>query len=156
MVGGGRGDLVAHEAVHGRDVDDAAVSSREHGLCGDGTGHLEGAEEVDVHLAGELLVGDLLRRGHRAGAGVVDEDVDAAEALHDRVDGLLHALRIGHVADDAHRADAVGLLQHRGVFLDHRLAAGEADDIAALVGQRLGHLDAEAGAATGHDSDLAA
>ena len=50
-----------------------------HGANG-GAGNADDAEEVDVHLVGNLLVGKLLEGASQAVAGIVDDHVDAVEA----------------------------------------------------------------------------
>ena len=153
MIGGSGGDLVANQTVHGGDVDDPAIAGGDHGLVRHGTGHLEGAEQVDVQLILELGVGDLLRGGHSAGTGVVDENVDAAHFLHHLIDGRLHAVSIGDITDNANGLDAILLLQHGGVLLHLFLPAGKADNVGALAGKCLGHLNTQAGGAACHKGD---
>ena len=55
------------------------------------------------HSSGVML-GD---RPADADAGVVDEHVEAAEALHRRVDGAAHGGAVAHVAGHAHHAGGV-------------------------------------------------
>ena len=55
------------------------------------------AEEVGLHLRAELGVGRLLDRAHRSVAGVVDEDVDAAEPPDRRGDRRFGVGGNGHV-----------------------------------------------------------
>ena len=63
-----------------RDVDDVTLA-RAAQMGQDGAGDLEQAEDIGLELALDLLRGRLLDRGQQAVAGVVDEDVDAAEAV---------------------------------------------------------------------------
>jgi hypothetical protein len=63
-----------------RDVDDVTLA-RAAQMGQDGAGDLEQAEDVGLELALDLLRGRLLDRGQQAVAGVVHEDVDAAEAV---------------------------------------------------------------------------
>lgn len=50
VVRAGAGDLVAHQTVHGGDVDGAAVLGGNHGLLGHGTRDTERTEQIDVDL----------------------------------------------------------------------------------------------------------
>src|SRR5207249_4309898 len=96
------------------------------------------AADVDGELPVEL--GDVVRWSvHRAGhkdAGVVYEDVEAAEALHDRVDQPLHLSGIALVGLEGRRANALAF-----EFTDERLrlVGGRRvtdGDVGALFGER--------------------
>ena len=67
-----------------------------------------GAARVALVHQVELLHRRVERSGQRDGAGVVDDDVDAAEAAHGRVHGRLHGHLVAHV-DHARQALAAGL-----------------------------------------------
>ncbi len=87
---------------HGGDVDDPAALGLEH-RAGDRLGHVERAEQVgledlapglDGHPHDQVVAGD---------AGVVDQDVDLAERLEDRLDDRLGRIRLRGVALDRQR-----------------------------------------------------
>lgn len=155
VVGGAAGDLVAHQAVHGGDVDDAPVLGGDHGLLRHGPGHPEGAEQVDVHLVGELRVGDVLGGGDGAGPGVVDQDVDAAQLLQHRVHHGVDGLGVGDVAADGQSRHAVFGGDLGGHGLDLVLPPGHGHNARALIGQRLGHLHTQSAGAAGDNGHLA-
>ena len=154
VIRGCGSDLVAYESVHAGDVDDPAVAGRDHGLLGDRAGEPEGAEEVDLHLVVELLVGDVLGRSHCAGAGIVDEDVYPAETLHHLVDGLFHHGGVGDVAADGQGLHLELIADHLGDFLELVFASCYGNDVASLVCEGACHLHAEAGGAAGDDGYL--
>ena len=110
----------------------------------------ERSGQIEVDHAGEGLGGRPQRGGGRAGAGVVDEPVEAAVALHDRGD---QALAIG-VAGDVAR-DGVGA----GDLPAQRLQAlgppGGEDRHGARGRQRAAQLLAQARARAGDDDDVA-
>ena len=154
MIRRGAGDLVADQTVHGSDIDDAAVLRADHRLLRDSAGNAEGSEQVDVHLIAELLVRDILSRGHRAGSCVVDQDIDPSELLQDGVNHFLDRLRIGDVAADRQCLHAIllGNLLRHGV--NHVLSARNRHDRSTLVRQRLRHLYAKACGAPCHNRYL--
>ncbi|MDX6685138.1 MAG: hypothetical protein QOF86_1266 [Baekduia sp.] len=139
------------EAQHARDVDDAAA--RLHDRRG-GLGHPVGAVEVDVDDAAELL-GRLARGGDRgAHAGVVDEDVDAAQLADRGLDQRAGVLGLADVGGDGDRPAARGLHQRLRV-LEAVGAAGAQRYVGSRLGQRLGERDTQAGGRAGDDGDLA-
>src|SRR4029077_8205907 len=74
------------------------------------------------------------QRADERNAGVGDRDVDPAEALDGRADGILHRLEVGHVGLKPHRAIA----QRGGVLLQAlRLEAYERH-VGPLTMQALG------------------
>ncbi len=104
-VGGQAGD--AHQAGGGGDVDDAAEVAAVH-LREDGVGDAEHCVEIDVHGAmpgGDLLIGEV-SGGHEA--GVVDEDVDAAEGFLGGTGAGADFFGLAYVAD-------VGVYERRGI-----------------------------------------
>jgi hypothetical protein len=115
----------------------------------DRAGDVHGADEADRELALDLLRRQLLEEARLEAGGVVDEHVDAAEA----VDGGLHRrLGVGAVGDVelddeqiVRRAD--GLRHVVGVAAggDDRVARGE---------RRLRDVDAQAAAGAGDEPDL--
>ena len=96
-----------------------------------------------------------MRRLADVDAGVVDEDVDAAEIAGDALghggDGGL----VGDVGGDGDRLGAASRqLGDRGVRL--RLVAADDRDRGAGFGQSAGHAEPDAAIAAGDDGDLAA
>jgi hypothetical protein len=69
---------LGQEPEHGRDVDDAPASLSTH-VRQDLVHHAHDPEDVGVEDGLGLLDGGLFGRTHRAGAGVVDQDVDPPE-----------------------------------------------------------------------------
>ena len=72
----------SHMATDTGDLLDETAGRRvglAHGANG-GAGNADDAEEVDVHLVGNLLVGKLLEGASQAVAGIVDDHDDAVEA----------------------------------------------------------------------------
>src|SRR4029079_15094080 len=82
-------------------------------------------------------------------AGVVDQDIDAAELLDDPADHRLDALTVGDVG-----ADRDGTRQRVRRFLGAGLVQVGDDDGRPLRGQLAGDGPADTLAATGHDRDL--
>ena len=66
------------------------------------------ALEVDVEHRVPLVLGQLVRQPVGADAGVVEQHVDAAEALDRRVDGGAHGRVVAHVGDAATQRAALG------------------------------------------------
>ena len=105
-----------------------------------GLGHDEGAARVDLLHQVEALDRQLAHGGEVDRAGVVDDQVDAAEAL----DGLLHGggddALVADVADDRQRLAAGGLDLLRGGVdrprqLRMRLSRlGDQGDLGAVAG----------------------
>ncbi len=154
MIRGCRRDLVADQAVHGRDVDNAAVGSRKHGLLRNSAGHFERAQKVDVQLIFKLRVGNIFRRSYRAGAGIVDENINAAEIGKDLVHDCVDHFGLRNVAGIAGCRNTELLRDCRCVLFHEILAARKKSDRRAFRCQCLRHLNAKACGSAGHDSDL--
>ena len=118
--------------------------------------HLEGAEEIDIHLMLKLLIGDILSGGDCAGAGIVDQNVDSAEPFQNRSDCLFHILGIGNIAGDADRLHTELPGDFRRDLIEQILPSGNCCDLCALACERLCHLHAETGRAAGDERDLSA
>ena len=71
MIRRARGDLIAYKAIHGGDIDDSSVFSRDHSLGGHGPRYPESPEKINLHLILELGVCDLLSGSNRPCAGIV-------------------------------------------------------------------------------------
>ena len=110
----------------------------------------DGGEEQQLERRLEALVGDLGGGAGRRAARVPDEDVDAAERLHGALDQPLEVRRIRHVAAYGERAEPVRLA------LELVAPAREHRHVRALVGERLGGCEAEAGRSSADDRRPAA
>ena len=91
------------------DIDDPPAAlplhDRSHGL-----GQKHGAGEVDVDDLRPLLVGEAIEVGEGDRlivGGVVDQDVEPAEAFDYIVDQALHLVALGHVAGEGRGGDLV-------------------------------------------------
>ncbi len=71
--------------------------------------HQPGALQVDVHHRVPLVLAQLVGEAVGAYPGVVEEDVDAPEALHRRVDRVHDRRVVAHVAGEGQRGGAGGL-----------------------------------------------
>lgn len=98
-----------------------------HDLHG-GARDVDQAEEVDLHLLPDLLVGILLKAAREAVAGVVDDDVDALEFRQCRRKGLLDRLPVRHV--QSHREEIV---RCRSLEFQCRGVARRRHDVVASV-----------------------
>ncbi|MFK4525701.1 hypothetical protein ABIF90_003682 [Bradyrhizobium japonicum] len=93
---------------------------------------------------------------HRRGAGVVDEDIDAAEGLARGGHCTGDVVRLGHVAGTGNHAPA-GVPRH--LLRRRRKPLGVArddDDMRLLAREFGGNGTTDADAAAGHDGNLAA
>ena len=103
FAGGVSGDADASlEAEKRRDVDDLAVAARNHVASGE-LRELERASEVDLEDAVPVFESDFFGSSTVDGAGVVDEDIDAAQ----RSDGLMEEV-FGSVDVREIRLEGVG------------------------------------------------
>jgi len=135
---------------HRGDVDDAAGALAKHRTDG-GLGDEEDALEV----GGEDVVPVLLAHAHdervAGDAGVVDDDIEAAEALEGGLDGGGGALGGGDIGLQDLDADATagefGLGGASGLLIT---AVGE-EEIEAIPGEALRNREADAARATGDD-----
>ena len=118
-------------------------------------GEADGGHDVQVPVGLPLVVGGVEDGLVRAGAGVVDEDVGAAEGGLRGVDEAGAAVGGRHVAGVADGVDAE-LLGDRGGGADDAVAvAGGEEDVGALAGEGAGDAEADADAAAGDDRYLA-
>ena len=116
----------------------------QHGSTGAGRGD-------DVHLQG-VAPGIVIVDGTSA-AGVVDQDVDAAEDVRGAGDERLDRRGVADVGDDAEGADA-GLTQLGLGLAQSLLAAGAEGDVAALSSEGEADRPADAATAARDDGDL--
>ena len=116
-----------------------------------------GAQERPGEIHGELAIPALERHLEHAQAaedpGVVDEHVDAAEALAGARDHRRHLRFVGDVTGDAERL-AAAALDRFGALLGVLGDLIDAHDRGPLVGQPLGDAAADVGAGPGDDRDL--
>lgn len=150
MIRSCRSDLVSYETIHGSDVDDSAIASRDHSFLGDFTSHLEGANEVDIDFVEENFVSDVLSGSNSASTGVIDKNVDASELVECSLDSSLNLLSLGDVASNSEGLNTIFLGEVSSYFVDEVLTASQNDDIASLTGKSLSHLDTESCRATGN------
>lgn len=162
---GGVGEEMGHGefAADAGDVDDGGVAEvfgtgEEVGQGG--VGGVEGSEEIDGHgavVGGEGLVFD---GADFDDAGVVDEDVDAAEVgdgVVDEVGGLAGVGEVGGDEEDVvWGADGVALEERAAGAREFLLVAGREDEAGTGAGVTLGEGQAEAAGAAGDDDDLIA
>jgi hypothetical protein len=119
-------------------------------------GRSEQVQGDDLEAVAPIIVGEALELPRRRTAGVVDQDVDAAEALHGGGNHPLDAVRGRQVgADRQHLGTGRGsdLLGRRRKLL---LAPRTDRDPSALTGQGERRRLAQALAGRGNDRDLAA
>ena len=96
---------------------------------------------LDVRAAGE--------------AGVVDEEVEAAELVDGRLDERGDGVLVGHVRRDDVGVGVVLVGEGSGDVVEALLAAGGEDDLCALAGEGVDGRATDTGARTGDDSRLA-
>ena len=106
-------------------------------------------EEVELEALAQDLVGHLADLALPGGAGIGDDDIDAAELLGDAGESGVHRLAVGHIAGEPEAADLLG----RG--LGGRLVEVEHGDGGALRCEGLGGGLADAAAGAGHHRHLA-
>ena len=114
-----------------------------------GTGDVHRAEQVGLDLGAEIIGGELLEEPGVEVAGVVDEDVDAAEALDGGGDRRHGVFGTGDVELDDEQVVGVAERLAHGVGV----AAGRDDGVAGGE-RRLHDVDAHATAGTGHEPDV--
>jgi hypothetical protein len=143
----------ADHAEHRCHVHDRAAAGGEH-RPPEALAAQEGPGEIRRQHLRESLERLVLRRDHAGDARVVDQHVDASEALehacHQAVDlGL--AGDVGGVGDGLGAAGA----QARGQLVDAVAAARHQHDACAGAGQALGQRRADARRSAGHHGDAA-
>ena len=89
------------------------------------------------------------------GAGIVDEDVDAAEAIHHRLDHAIDKLFVGHITGEGQHDCSLGSGQ-RSCFLQAVCVAGDQPKACAFSSHRDGDGPTHTGACTGDDSHFPA
>src|SRR5215207_6095735 len=99
----------------------------------DGLRDPERAEEVELHRRAGLFLAELLDGPEPHRPGVVDDDVEPAEARDRLLDGGEHSRAVGHVGGEDQRAIAV----------ERRRRARDRHDTIARGERRLGERTAE-------------
>ena len=146
MLGGDIGRLEGrgHQPVGRGDVDDAAEALLLH-VRQRGGGAVEHGRQVQRDDGVPLLDREVLDRRGVLDAGVVDQDVDAAELAHRVVDQAAHGLALGQVGAVVHDAHAMLAGQPGARIFDlGGVAEAVQDDIGALLGERAGDAEADA------------
>src|SRR5690606_178861 len=146
---------LAPEAVDGADVDDLAVLLRAEQRR-DRADHVDRAGQVRLDDLAPLLIRHAPQRAVPADPGVVDQDVQRAEALPGAAHEAFHGARIPHVALGAEDLDLeqpqlaggpLRLLRHAAVAVVDVVEG----DVHAVLRQFERDRAADAGRATGHD-----
>src|SRR5262249_47569321 len=92
LAGGIRGGETRPEVgSHAADVDDLAAAGMLHVRIG-GFRHQECAGEIDIHDLVPFFRREVLRRFTNVHAGIVEEDVDASQAIFGLVDNYSHLI----------------------------------------------------------------
>src|SRR5215204_570121 len=118
-------------------------------------GHEEIAEDVGSEGALDLLRRDLVDVLLRMLlGGVVDEDVEAAEAIDDLLDRLLAEAGVADVAGDGEAVAPLGLDEPLGLARVLALVQVHDGDVSALAGEQDRHGAGDAGVAAGDDRYL--
>ena len=135
------------------DVDDAPAALRPH-RREDCPAHEERPVEHDLDDRPPAVRGELLRRAQEVTGGVVDEDVDAPEALERPLRDPLGLLGVAHVGLEGEGAppQRLDLPDDLGVVLG--VAAGD-HDVGAVAGQLPRDDEADARPPARHDRDPA-
>ena len=147
------GHFVADKTVHRSDIDDPAVFGGDHGLLGNGTRYLEGAEQVDIHLTGELVVCDVFRRSDCAGAGVVDQDINPSIFFQNLVNHFLDHLCICNIASDRESLYAELLPDLRSHFFNFLLSSRNRNNDSPLICKCFRHLNAQSAGTSGDNGN---
>ncbi len=148
--GVGGGELHADQAGGRGDGDDVAGTLRSHDGQ-DGAGDVHRAEEVGLELLAHLRGRDLLEVAGEQVPGVVDQDVDAAEAVDGGLRGGLGVFEAG----DVQRGDQQVVLRPAQGLLDLVGAAAGGDDLVAGGEGLAGDIRAQTSSGTGDENDLA-
>jgi hypothetical protein len=137
------------------DVDDPAPALLLHRRNRQADG-VKGAGEIDRQDRIPLLDRELLDRGNMLDAGIVDEDVDAAELAAREVDHGGDVAALADVGAAEGDADVVRPRHLRPRLLDRRrVAEAVDDDIGASAGERLGDAEPDAARRSRYDGRLA-
>ena len=114
-----------------------------------GQGGVERTPEVDPHRRLEVLHPHVLQRADLDDAGVVDQDVETAEALGRRVDRPADLVLVADVAGQGEDAQAADRRQLAAGEVELGRVAGEDGDPRPLGRQLAGHQEPQAARAAG-------
>ena len=140
--------------MHGGDVDDAAGLLGVAQLADEGLGEKERALQVHVEDGIVVLLGDVPESGALLDAGVVDEDVAAAELLPRLVNEVLGVSKNRDVGPDHDGFAARDLDLAASAFGGVDVVAVVDDAVGTLLGEAFGDCLADAGAGAGDDGDF--
>jgi len=143
---------VAVDTDDGAGVEDDAAALGHHGV-GDGLRAVEDAAQVHVYDFVELLERHFLQARILGDAGVVDEDVDAAELVFDLADHGIDHGALGHVHHITDGLGAQGLALFDG-FIDAGLLDVANDNGRAFFCKFEGGGQAYALGGAGNEADL--
>ena len=152
--GGGVGVGAGGLGGEGGQVDDAAPSLLLH-VREDAADAPHPAEELELHVGQEGLVGELVEGHAGGGAGVVDEDVDAAPGVVDGGDEVVDGIGVAEVGGDGEDLALGGAADVLGGGLEDVGSAGADGDAGALAGEGGGGGLADALTAAGYERDAA-
>ena len=116
----------------------------------DGAGHVQRTEEVRLHLCAELFGADLFEVSGIEVAGIVHENVDAAEPIDRSLRGGDRGLRVGDIQRDGQQV----IVCADGLEHPIRIASGRDDGVSCGQGL-LSDIDAQPPAGTCDEPDLA-
>ncbi len=116
---------------------------------------MQRAHEVRIEEPRRLGRVRLHQRHEREVSGVVDEDVERAEALDRRGDDPLAVRRVAHVRRDDENRRAARLLDRRCGVGQRIFRAPDDGDPGALAGEGARNGEADPRPSPGHDRDLA-
>ena len=134
-----------HILVHGGNIDDAAGFFGVAQPADEGLGEKEGALEIDVEHGVVVLFGDVPEGGALFDAGVVDEDVAAAQLLPGLIDEVLGVGHLGDVGLDEDGLVAGSLDLGFGLVGGLDVVTVVDDAVGALLGAALGDGLTDAG-----------
>src|SRR3984957_2443254 len=138
MLGGHIGGLErgGDQRMGRRRIDDAAPFARLHPRHGGADG-VEGRRQIDGDDHVPFLDRELLDRRHVLDAGIVHQDIDAAQCLLRALDHADDLRRLAHVGARIDRFDPEVLLDAGPFGLDRgRVAEAVDHDVGALLGER--------------------
>src|SRR5581483_5522349 len=139
---------------HRTDIDDLAATAALHGGM-DRLAAQEGAGEIGVDHARPLVVLEQIRRLADVDAGIVDEDVDAAEFARHASDHGIDRIPVGDVGGHGNRLDATGCeIGYR--LLGFRRIAPDNGERCSSATEAAGHAQPDTAIAAGDDGDPAA
>ena len=140
------------EAGDRGDVDDFAFFLRDHPGAGDALREVEHRIDVEAEDAAPVILGVVLGGGAPGGAGVVEQDIDAAALRHH---GVAEDLRTGGVAQIGRHGDNLDALGAHafGGFIERCLFTRGDDDGGTIFAKRLCCLQAKSARSAGDEGD---